>query len=185
MEDRQIIALYLRRDEQAIAETAHKYGSACRRIAMNVLSVLEDAEECVNDTYHTAWRKMPPEQPRALGAFLGRITRNIAISRFRANRAQKRYSGLEIMLSELDDCIPDTAGVEQAVDARQLSTLISNWLEPLPAEDCAIFVRRYWHGDAVQLLALECGCTPNHMAQRIYRLRKRLKVFLEAEGVSL
>ena len=185
MDDKQIIELYFERNEQAVRETEKKYGRFCHCIAMNVLGSYEDAEECVNDTYHTAWNRMPPDFPQSLSAFLGRITRNISIDRFRANRAQKRYNGMEVMLSELNDCVPSSTNVEQIVDARRLSELISNWLESLPLDDCTLFVRRYWHGDAVQALAFECGCTPNQMAQRMLKLRKGLKTFLEAEGVSL
>lgn len=185
MEDELIIELYFTRDELAITETDHKYGAFCHRIAMNILSVREDAEECVNDTYHAAWHKLPPELPNSLRAFLGRITRNLSISRFRKNRAQKRYDGLEVMLSELGDCVPSSDTVEQAIETEQLSELISDWLVSLPADDCALFVRRYWHGDAVQALAKECGITQNQMAQRMLRLRKSLKADLEAEGVAL
>ena len=185
MDDQRIIELYHRRDEQAIAETELKYGPLCRRIAMNILSVHEDAEECVNDTWHTAWTRMPPDLPKSLRAFLGRITRNISISRFRAKRAQKRYAALELMLSELDDCIPDSSDVEEITDRRWLSGLISAWLESLPEEDRGLFVRRYWYGDAVQALAEEWGCTANQMSQRMLRLRRSLKAFLEAEGISI
>ena len=185
MDDQQIVALYHQRDERAIEETGRKYGSFCHRIAMNILSVPEDAEECVNDTWHAAWTRMPPDLPQFLGAFLGRITRNLSISRFRANRAKKRYHGLEIMLSELDDCVPSSQNVESAIDQRQLSEFISAWLDSLPAEERALFVRRYWHGDEVRALAAECACTPNQMAQRMLKLRRSLKAFLEAEGVVL
>lgn len=183
MEDKQIIALYHRRSEQAIAETDAKYGALCRSIAQNILSIREDAEECVNDTYHSAWLQMPPQWPRSLQAFLGRITRNLSISRFRANHARKRYAGLELMLSELDECIPDPRDVEQIVDGRQLSTLISRWLDTLPGEERTLFIRRYWYGDSLQTLAGDR--TPAQLAQRMYRLRRQLKTFLESEGVVL
>ena len=185
MEDQQIVALYHQRSEGAIWETDRKYGPFCRRIAMNILTIREDAEECVNDTYHAAWNRMPPELPASLRAFLGRITRNLSISRFRANRAQKRYQGMEILLSELDECIPAATGVEEMADANRLSQLISSWLDTLAEEECALFVRRYWHGDAVQALAKEWRCTPNQMAQRMRKLRLGLKSYLEKEGVCI
>ena len=106
MEDKQIIELYFQRNETAIAETANKYGAFCHKIAMNILSIREDAEECVNDTYHSVWNQIPPTNPNSFRSFLGRITRNLSISRFRTLRAQKRYAGMELMLSELEECIP-------------------------------------------------------------------------------
>ena len=96
MEDRDIVALYHARSESAIAETARKYGAFCLRIALNLLGVREDADECVNDTYLAAWTRMPPELPASLRAFLGRITRNLSIRRHRLLRAQKRLSLIHI-----------------------------------------------------------------------------------------
>ena len=49
MEDSEIITLYWNRDERAIAETGTKYGSFCQRIAQNILTVREDAEEWRRD----------------------------------------------------------------------------------------------------------------------------------------
>ena len=121
MEDNQIIELYFRRDESALTETAKKYGTFCFRIAMNVLSVKEDAEECVNDTYHTAWNQIPPTKPDSFKAFLGRIVRNFAISKYRALHAKKRFNGLEVMLSELGECVPGAESIEQEIEAKELS----------------------------------------------------------------
>lgn len=185
MEDHQIIELFFQRDERAIAETAEKYGGFCTHIAMNILSVREDAEECVSDTYFSAWKQIPPTMPEVFKAFLGRITRNLSISKFRAMRAKKRFNGLDVMLSELEDCIPTSENVEQIVEARELSVCISEWLRSLSSEDCALFVRRYWYGDEVQVLAKKCGITSGHMAQKMLRMRKSLKSFLEQKGVAL
>ena len=80
MEDLQIINLYFERSETAIAETAAKYGRFCRNIALNIISVAEDAEECVNDTYLQAWNSIPPQRPEKFRAWLGRVVRNITIT---------------------------------------------------------------------------------------------------------
>lgn len=185
MDDKQIIEMYFARDEQAIRETENQYGKFCLRIAMNILNIREDAEECVNDTYYSVWKQIPPTVPESFRAFLGRITRNLSISRFRALRAKKRYSGMEIMLSELEDCVPSSVSVEQSVEAAQLSEYISDWLDSLSDEDCALFVHRYWLGDEVQFLATKCGITAPQMAQRMYKLRKSLKAALDEKGVAL
>ena len=183
MDDPAIVALYHSRDEQAIAETEKKYGALCRGVALRLLGVREDAEECVNDTWHAAWNAMPPERPSSLGAFLGRITRNLSISRWRREHAQKRFRGMEVMLSELADCVPAPDSVEGELDGRQLSAAVSRWLDGLGEDDRALFVRRYWYGRSVQALARERGERPNALSQRLLRLRKGLKTFLETEGV--
>ena len=82
MEDLEIVDLYWARAENAIAETAHKYGAYCRHIAYRILWNNEDSEECVNDMYLSAWRSMPDQRPARLGAFLGKITRNLALNRW-------------------------------------------------------------------------------------------------------
>ena len=106
MEDFQIIELYNARIERAIGETDAKYGRMLHSIAMNILSNHWDSEEVVNDTYGKAWNAIPPEKPNFLGAYLGRITRNLSINRWHEQRAKKRYNGAELLLSELGDCVP-------------------------------------------------------------------------------
>lgn len=185
MEDQAIVALYFQRAEKAIAETVKKYGGLCRSIAQNLLPVRQDAEECVNDTWHAAWQRIPPERPTALGAFLGRITRNLAISRFRKNTARRRSDGLTLMLSELEDCVPAGETTEEAFDRKLLGEHISKWLESLPAQDRALFLGRYWYGESLRELSERSGISTSPLAQKMYKLRLSLKAALEAEGVVL
>ena len=58
MEDHKIIDLYWARSQQAIVESDQKYGPYCRAIALGILAMREDAEECVNDTWLRAWEAM-------------------------------------------------------------------------------------------------------------------------------
>ena len=185
MEDKEIVSLYHMRDERAIRETDAKYGKYCHRIAKNLLTLHEDAEECVNDMYLAAWNRMPPENPHLLSAFLSRIVRNIAISRFRRDRAKKRYDGMELLLSELDDCIPNTENLEKTVEERELSDIISDWLDTLTVDDRALFIRRYYHGESIKELAKISGIAPQALSSRLFTLRAKLKSQLEEKGVSL
>ncbi len=185
MEDLEIIDLYLQRSEMAISETAKKYGTFCHRIAKNILQIDADAEECVNDTYLQAWRSIPPQQPQRLGAWLGKIVRNIAINLWTKNHRQKRYAGMEELLDELEDCIPSPRTVEQELEGQELTEVLNAWLASLAHEDRILFVRRYWLGAAVKTLAAEYGIAPEKMAKRMYGLRKNLKAALEKEGYSL
>jgi RNA polymerase sigma factor (sigma-70 family) len=185
MQDEQIIELYLQRNEKAVEETQAKYGSYCFRIAKNILTIKEDVEECVNDTWNLTWNKIPPIIPVSLKAFLGKLVRDVSLSRYRASHAQKRYSGMEVMFDELEECIPSDFDVEQSFDNQQLSEMINSWLETLSKEDRVLFVKRYYYGDAVKNLAKVYGYTENQMAQRMLRLRKNLKTFLFTKGVTI
>ena len=128
MDDSQIVALYWQRDEQAIVETDAKYGSYCMKISQNILSNRADSEENVNDAYLHAWEAMPPQRPAILSAFLGRITRNLALNRCKAANAQKRQgSAFALLLDELDDCAvahpdPESATAATAQPHRGVTT---------------------------------------------------------------
>ncbi len=185
MEDKSIIDLYFERSEQAITETDKKYGTFCRCIAMNILSIREDADECVNDTYLAVWNSIPPGNPDSLRAFLGRITRNLSVSRYRAHRSQKRYSGMNAIFDELSECIPSANGTEQIIDSIQLSALLNRWLDSLSDDDCALFIRRYWFGESVEQLARARRSSSNSTSQKLSRLRKKLRQLLRSEGISL
>lgn len=186
MDDAGIIALFNARDERSLEETAAAYGPWCRAIAMNLLGVREDAEECVSDALHALWRRIPPESPESLRVYLGRIVRNIAVSRRRERDAQKRGGGqLELLMSELGECVPDGFDVEAEVERRALGESISRWLDGLPEADRRLFVRRCWYGESVAALASETGRDPRYVSQRLSRLRARLKAQLQSEGEIL
>ena len=93
MDDEAIIGLYWARSEQAIARTQEKYGAWCAGIASGILKNGADSEECVNDTWLRAWESMPTQKPERLRAFLGRITRNLALDRLKRCKSQKRGGG--------------------------------------------------------------------------------------------
>lgn len=185
MEDSRIIELYWARDEQAIPETDTKYGPFCRNLSKNILGSIEDAEECVNDTYLRAWNSMPPERPENLRAWLGRIVRNISIDLWRRRSAKKRSNGIDAMLSELEECIPTPVSTEDIIDAKELTEIINRWLSILSQTDRRIFVHRYWYGESLSEIAKREKMTSNELAGKLYRLRQGLKRRLMHEGVSL
>lgn len=185
MNDSDIVAMYRRREERAIVESDKKYGGLCRSVAMRLLTLREDAEECVNDTWYAAWNRIPPDCPQALGAFFGRITRNLAVSRYRTEHAKKRFEGMAVLLSELEDCVPAQETVEETLNRKQIGHIISVWLDSLTPEERRLFVRRYWYGESVKSLAKEFGLESNTLSQRLLRLRKALRAFFESEGMEV
>ena len=138
MEDSEILDLYWRRDGSAISETEEKYGALCGRIARNILGADEDAEECVNDVLHQAWNAIPPQRPDRLGAWLGKVTRNLALNQWSRNHTQKRYGGMTALLDELEDCVPAPGGVERELEDKELSAAIDRWLRSLPAPEAPV-----------------------------------------------
>lgn len=185
MKDSEIIELFWTRDERAIAETDKKYGGLCRSIAQNLLDTPEDAEECVSDAFLAAWEQIPPQRPVNFRAWLGKLVRNISVNRWHSGHARKRYGGPRALLSELDECIPSPDNVEKIVDGLELTELLESWLQSLSKDDRALFIRRYWYGETLSELSKLWGTTPEKLAQRMFRLRRKLRSRLEKEGISI
>ena len=183
MEDAAIVELYWHRDQTAIAETDGKYGPFCWKIAWNILSVREDAEECVNDTYLAVWNAIPPQKPDPLRTFVCKIARNLAAAKYHANTAKKRNSRYDAALDELEDCLAAGGSVEEVYDAKELSEAINAFLSSLSYTDRFLFVRRYWYSDSMQDIAAMTGSTANSVAVRLYRLREKLRHHLSKEGL--
>lgn len=186
MDDAGIIELYFQRSEDAIAETDRKYGPYCTKIAMNILSSLPDSEECVSDTWLKAWNAMPPQKPDILSAFLGRICRNCAISRYRERGAKKRAGDeFSLSLDELDECIPSKTDPARAVDEKELGEIISRFLKKQSKDARVIFVRRYFYGDELGNIARRLSFSESKVKSSLFRTRRALREFLESEGVSI
>lgn len=186
MDDQQIIDLYWARSENAITETAHKYGPYCHSIAYHILYSKEDSEECVNDTYWKAWGAMPPQRPNQLRTFLGKITRNLSLNRWEKHTAEKRGAGqVPLALDELAECVPAPDSVERTVDDLALTELLNDFLSGLPAQTRQIFMRRYWYLCSVKEIAADCAVSESKVKTTLFRTRNKLKQHLEKEGVAL
>lgn len=186
MEDSAIIDLYWSRDQRAIEETAGKYGVFLFSLVWNILHSRGDAEECVNDTYLRAWNAIPPARPAALRAWLGRIARNLSLDRWKAGRSQRRGGGgAEILLGELEECVPSPHGVERHLEDQEIASLISTFLRGLPEESRRVFLRRYWYGQELAEIAAEQRCGVGKVKSSLFRTRKALRACLEKEGVIL
>ena len=186
MDDAKIVQLYFDRDKQAITETATKYGNYCTSIAINILGNREDTEECVNDTYLNTWNAIPPNRPKKLSAFLGKIVRNLAFNRYKHNTAAKRGAGeLPAVLDELGECVSDREDVEEAYDYTELVADINAFFSTLTTKKRNIFVRRYWYADSVSEIAARYNMSCFAVSMMLTRLREKLRNYLTERGYEL
>ncbi|MBQ4333533.1 MAG: RNA polymerase sigma factor [Clostridia bacterium] len=184
MEDNRIVELYHQRDEAALQATREKYGHYLYAIAYGILQDAGGAEECVNDTYLCAWQQMPPQQPRVLSAFLGTVTRRLALDRYRQQHAEKRGGGVAaVSLAELEECVPTGATVYDGVECRELAAAISAFLHTLPREECDVFLRRYWYMDSISAIAQRNHCSQGRIRILLMRTRQKLCKHLQQEGM--
>ena len=185
MTDSEIIALFFERSEQAIAALSERYGSLLTHTALSILRDEQDAEECVSDGYLAIWNTVPPRRPSPLAGYALRIVRNLSLSRLRKRSAQKRDSAYDLALDELSELLSGAQSVEDAADARELGRCIDRFLDTLPKEDRILFLRRYWFGESVRELAVSLDLNENQISVRLFRIRGRLKQYLEKEGIAV
>ncbi len=184
MEDKAIVDLFFARSETAIEETQKKYGRYCHAIAKGILSSEEDAKECVSDAYVGAWNSIPPQNPENLATYLGKLTRNASLDRLRERKAKKRGENSPcVSLDELAECIPSEGG--DIAEAMTLRDAVNSFLRSLPRETRIIFMQRYWYFRSVGDIAHERGITSAGVSMTLSRTRKKLREYLEKEGISI
>ena len=183
MDDREIIALFEARAEQAIEELGKKHGAYAKKVAFNILSDARDAEETVNDTYLAVWNTIPPQRPDPLRTYVCRIARNLAVAKLRSNTADKRNGSYDAALDELGEVLPATETAESAYAAAELTAAINRFLDAVSYDDRYMFMRRYWYGDSITDIAAAMRMGPHRVTVRLSRIRKRLSDYLKKEGL--
>ena len=186
MNDDEIVRLYWDRDESALRETETKYQNYLMKIAVNILYDSEDGREAVNDTYLKAWNAMPPHKPSLLSLFLGRITRQLSIDRWRMKTREKR-GGTEYALSldEISDCCTGGETPEESFELTQLAKAISTYLRTLSEEKRNVFVWRYYFCEPIKEISERRGESETKIKSMLHRTRAGLKQYLEKEGFSV
>ncbi len=186
MEDREIVRLFFERNQEAILETEKKYGRYCHKIAFNVLGNDEDSEECVNDAYMRTWGSIPPNEPSSLGSYIGKITRNLALDKYRQRTSTKRGNGeIPLLLDELEECISGDDQFEKLHDSEEITAAINGFLEKLTATERGVFVRRYWQMEPIASIAARYDISASKTTTMLFRLRTKLKNHLVKEGITL
>lgn len=140
----------------------------------------------MNDTYLAAWNAMPPTRPRVLRHFLSRIVRNLSFKRYSYLTADKRSTGTQLLLSELEECLPDgrqDLGVQ--MEKRAITLNMNRFLGQLSKADQGIFVARYFYAVPLAEIAERTEQTPRQIQYRLQKLRDGLRRSLEKEGIAV
>ncbi len=186
MNDSEIVDLYFKRDENAIVETRNKYDRYLTGISYNILRDFGEAEECTSDAYLSAWESIPPSRPTFLGAFIGKIVRNISVNRYLFKRREKRGGGLtDVLLDELSEIVSDPDS-ECEVDERiEIRDALNSFLSSQPYRTRVIFVRRYWYSMSISDIARTLEISENNVKVILSRSREKLKEHLKDKGVVI
>lgn len=185
MKEDNLIQEFIDRRQTAISGAKAQYGVYCLYIARNILHSEQDAEECLNDALLAAWNSIPPHRPENLKVYLGKLTREIAVDRWRARTAQKRIPAEALVpLEELEQIVGESS-VEQALEEAELSRQISAFLRTLPETERRLFVRRYWYYDSIRQICQDYRFSKSKVCVTLMRTRKKLAAYLRKEGYML
>jgi len=184
MNDEKIIDLYWKRSEDAIMETDRAYGLKLHGLAERIVRCFEDAQECLNDTYWTTWKTVPPKRPQYFFAYLAKICRNFAFGKLDWKNAAKRNAEIVALSDELALCIPDESAQRQS-EGKEIGRVLNQFLLTLKQENRLIFLRRYWYCDTIEEISQRYGISEGKVKTCLHRTRGRLRTYLEEEGICV
>lgn len=183
MDDKEIVAMFWHRDENAIKILQEEYGKELIGLSFRILGNMEDTEECVNDTFLKVWNSIPDKKPESLFSYCAKITRNLSINQLKKNVSLKRGGNyVKVLFSELEDCISDYETVESVADYHELSNLISEFLSTLKQDQRVMFVKRYWYAEKIKDIAISHNCSIKKVESVLFRTRHSLKKYLLERG---
>ena len=179
MEDSIIVERLWERDESALSAVSEKYGKYCGTIARNMIGNEQSVEEIVQDTLLKLWETIPPNHPKKLQAFIGKITRNISLDAIKAAFAQKRGCGEAVMIM---DEFSDQNKVEDVAEQHEMLEAINDYLGTLPIKKRKILVLRYWHCYSVRDISQIVGISEINVSSILKRARKKLIEYMSKRG---
>ena len=185
MEDQAIIQRLFERDESALQEISSRYGRLYAGVLHGILREEPDVEECKNDVLLSVWNSIPPHRPERLAPFLSALAKRIGIDRLRHNTRQKRNPGFILLLSELEECISDEEPFAEDDRGEEIREALNRFLRELDKETRVLFLRRYVYSETAAELSERFGIKENTINKKLQRTRKKLKEYLEKEGIRL
>lgn len=183
MDDEKIVSGLFERNENALIAVKESYGSYLEQLAGRILPDRRDTEECVNDAYLRLWQTIPPQRPKSLRAYAGRIVRNLALDRLDRYGADKRKGEIYGIIEEYAECIPD--GCNALEDKIAFRQAVDSFLSGLEKGVRRMFVQRYWYAMSVNEISLDCKVTEANVRVTLYRTRQQFREQLIKEGINL
>lgn len=186
MEDEEIIQLLWDRKEKGLESMSEKYGKYCFSVSHRIVNNEEDAKECVNDTWFSAWNTIPPQKPYNLGGYLAKLVRNISINCYNKKHAAKRGGGnMDLALEELSECVAGRNKAEERLELEFLANIIADFLNSQDKTKRWIFMQRYFFMADIKEISEKLDIKEGTVKSALCRMRKQLKKRLEKEAVYL
>lgn len=186
------------RDPRALEALIARYSREVAYFARMVLDgvgTAQDAEECVNDLFITAWEDIEAFDPArgALRTWLTMRAKYVALDRRRQIQRRQALAGVVssdgYRLVKDRDSWPEAAGLsglaseetlEGMLERREQQEQLRRVLEHLPELDRLLVYLRYFRLASTEEIAARTGLTRRAIDTRLWRARKSLREALEA-----
>jgi RNA polymerase sigma-70 factor (ECF subfamily) len=178
-EDAALVARAAAGDASAFRVLYRRHVGGVYRVAFAVLRRREDAEDVTQETFLTAWRKLPDLNlaGSSLLPWLAAICRNHGANRLRAVRRDEAAAVHGTGVDEAADAA--AGGVEAVVIAADLATRIADTVDRLSELDREIFLLCVAEGCGYADAAARLGVGHGTVRNRLSRLRSRLRETVE------
>lgn len=74
---------------------------------------------------------------------------------------------------------------DESMTSEEIGRMINNFLAGLTEEKRLIFMRRYWYGDSIECISKRYCISESKVKTTLFRLREKLKKYIEKEGGKL
>ena len=183
MTDRELLALFMTRDERAVEATSTKYSRLIRGCIRGIMPEKSDIDECENDVYLKLWQLIPPDEPENFSAYICKTARYLAMNALKKKSRNKRSAYTESSFEELsEDIIGNSLDPESSLESRELAGIVSDFLKTKPKEQRIMFIQRYWYYASVTEIAQSLGVSKAKVSVTLTRLRKELREMLLQQG---
>ncbi len=174
MNDDQILCALQHRDQEALQVLMDKYIPYVSTIVWNLLRSRmsrQDAEEVVSDVFLAAWNQAHTMQSVAWKSWLGAVARNMAKNKLRSQ-------GFSLPLEEDVLELPDSQGMDSALEQEEEAALVRQAVESMGEPDREIFLRHYYFAQTVRQIARAMHLKEPTVKTKLRRGRMKLKNIL-------
>ena len=182
-DDSEILDGFFMRNEDALRWMKDKYQQKLFAAGQGILAKREDIEECIQDTYLSAWNAIPPKRPEHLLSFLVTILKNNAYGILRRDRAKKRIPPEnQLSLEDIVDLSSDDDPIFTSLQEKELQWILSQYTERISEELKYVLIGHFLFDKSVRKIASELNVTKHRVERDIETLRKDIRALLEKEG---
>ena len=183
MTDKEIIELLEKRDETVLRELEKRYYPYCFTIAFNILGNPDDVIEVINDSFLDIWNSIPPAHPERLSSYLASVVRHNAINVYKKLHNMKNEAVSTALPLEAAEY--KTYSVDETINRIVITDLIDKFLDTLPEKQNLIFVARFYFDESIEEISEKFNIPAGSVKSIIHRLKKKLKAFMDKEGIYL